>query len=1277
MKENSTLLIAPSEEGITRNKIMYGKPSLFRHKKVLAALLLACLFSVSTYAQITAGFELDGNAHAVVPNPPDDWSMVYSGTSNAQVSTGVIIDQPNGNDNAFQQGSSDLNDIPTWHWTLFSTPDKDDLLHGGAVLYNNDKIYFFGDRYATNGSAQMGFWLFKNAVYPNSDGTFTGQHAVGDVLLLSDFVNGGGTPVIKAYKWVGSGGSDGSLDLLGVTGSDLFAIVNSSSQPSPWPYVPKFGPVNIFGPGGLFEGGIDLAAFSVSVDPCFTSFILETRSSHSLSAELKDFIFGNFYTAPQVSVNSATLCPGAGPTTLTATVTGGVGPFSYLWSNGATSSSITVSPSSTTTYSVTVTAANGCVVGPATGTVTVNSPPPCSIGNISPGNLICNHGNYTISTSVSSGTLSWSMTVDGNPPGWGIVGSNTGQTITFSSGNCGPPGFLVHFTLTVTDGDGCTSTCTADFAPGAPICIVQIAPPIELTCAVTSQYLLASYTTDILNPQFEWTLGATSLGQGILDTAAMLDSILITAPGTYTFTIIDTSNSANNCFASVTVTQDTTSPGASATGGELTCTDTTVQLTASSPTDSVTFSWTGPAGFSSSLQNPTVNVPGNYTVTVTDSTNGCTSTAVAVVTIDTVPPGAQATGGELTCVVTSIQLMATATATDVSFSWTGPGGFSSSQQNPTVSVPGNYDVTVTDSSNGCTSTATAIVTQDTIAPGAQATGGNLTCDTTSVQLTATSTATDVSFSWTGPGGFSSSQQNPTVSVPGNYDVTVTDSSSGCTSTATAIVTQDTLAPGVQATGGDLTCVVISVQLTATSSATGISFSWTGPGGFSSSQQNPTVSVPGNYDVTVTDSSSGCTSTATAIVTQDTIAPGAQAIGGNLTCVATTVQLMATATATDVSFSWTGPGGFSSSQQNPTVSVPGNYDVTVTDSSSGCTSSATAVVTQDTIAPTCNINAPANMPPCDSTGFTLTVTATTGVTYSWSVSGTGWAIVGSTTDSTITYSTGSGTSGTFTVVVTDPGNGCTSSCTITLTCVPDSAEGCTPGYWKNHTFQWNQASDAVSTCIANAISSLGAPYSGNGTTGSLFSATFGVTAADLTAAGYTNPNMTLQQAISSGGGGFFKLARHGVAALLNTCANLSGYPYTTTQVLTDIHNAILNLTPEPLASQLAAANEGTCPLGNSMLRPVNPGNPIALTAFPNPFNSTLTIQFMLDSDSENANVEIYSSTGAKVATVFNGPATAGEVYTVNLAADSYATGIYFCRITANDSFFNLKLMLAKE
>src|SRR5262249_53881232 len=163
--------------------------------------------------------------------------------------------------------------------------------------------YFGADRYANNGDSQMGAWFLQDKVEPvtagPAAGTFTGAHLDGDILVLSDFGNGGAASTVRVYMWNGPGGSipgqgaiGGPLDVTGgpdralpadclptpLPPNDAFcATVNTSTEPSPWAFDPKSGPSGYFQPGELFEGGIDLAALHLE-NECFPSVILETRS---------------------------------------------------------------------------------------------------------------------------------------------------------------------------------------------------------------------------------------------------------------------------------------------------------------------------------------------------------------------------------------------------------------------------------------------------------------------------------------------------------------------------------------------------------------------------------------------------------------------------------------------------------------------------------------------------------------------------------------------------------------------------------------------------------------------------------------------------------------------------------------------------------------------------------------------------------------------------------------------------------------------------------------
>jgi uncharacterized repeat protein (TIGR01451 family) len=283
-------------------------------------------------------FELDGNALASGA-PGDDWSNL----ANADASVFITDPLSQTTDKIFTGGGSkdDLN-TTQWAWTTGSVPDKDNIEHAYAALYD-DVLYFGADRFANNGDAQMGFWFFKSGVGLTggpSSGGFAPAHSVGDLLVLSHFENGGTVSTIELYEWVGSGGdTNGTLDLLGSgqvctaapVADKACAIANVEPTAAPWSYDAKSGPDDIFPANSFFEGGLDLAQVYGGNPPCFSSFLVETRSSQSVDATLKDFANGDFNTCvpPTIGTDaSESSIQLGGSVTDTATLTGNDGPAS-------------------------------------------------------------------------------------------------------------------------------------------------------------------------------------------------------------------------------------------------------------------------------------------------------------------------------------------------------------------------------------------------------------------------------------------------------------------------------------------------------------------------------------------------------------------------------------------------------------------------------------------------------------------------------------------------------------------------------------------------------------------------------------------------------------------------------------------------------------------------------------------------------------------------------------------------------------------------------------
>ena len=225
------------------------------------------------------------------------------------------------------------------------------------------------------------------------------------------------------------------------------------------------------------------------------------------------------------------------------------------------------------------------------------------------------------------------------------------------------------------------------------------------------------------------------------------------------------------------------------------CAGTPLTLTSTGPA-SAAYAWTGPNGFSAAVQNPTIATPttaasGVYTVTRTYSG---TSTAQTTATVKASPNVPTAGNNGPLCAGQALALTA-ATVSGATYRWTGPNGFTSSLQNPTISnvtaaASGTYIVTAT--VNGCSTAASTGVTVNTPPPAPVAANGGPICAGGTLALTA-SMITSATYAWTGPNGFTSALRNPsipnaTAAAAGAYSVTATmNGCAGPTASTTAVV----------------------------------------------------------------------------------------------------------------------------------------------------------------------------------------------------------------------------------------------------------------------------------------------------------------------------------------------------------------------------------------------------------------------------------------------------------------------------------------------------------
>jgi gliding motility-associated-like protein len=632
---------------------------------------------------------------------------------------------------------------------------------------------------------------------------------------------------------------------------------------------------------------------------------------------------------PVVAVNSGTICSGQN-ITLTAS-----GANNYSWNTGAGGPSISVSPTGTTSYTVTGVDGNSCS-NTAVAAVTVNNIPLLTASPAStPSNCAVATGALTGAAASGSGSLNYSWTNASNT----VVGTSADLTSQ-------PAGV---YNLTVTDGNGCSAlfgpfNITNPGAPSAP----SITAADAIVC--TGEQIVLNATTSASSPTFSWTGPGASSSSSNLTIA----SAVAADGGTYAVTV--TSNGCTSAPASVTITVNAL-PLASASNasGAVYCSGQTISLVSAGGSG---YSWTGPSGFTSIQQNPAitssvVGMSGTYTVTVTDN-NGCTATASTLVTVDQTSPAPTASALSNSICEGEDLIFSASSQGATTYAWTGPNGFSSALQNPAIlnsSTVQSGTYIVTAAIGNCTSTGTSV--NVTVNPNPAAAAGissAVICSGTSVSLTSSG---GTSYNWTGPASYTSAAQNPViantiVSNSGIYTVTVSNAA-GCTDSASVSLTVDQTPPAPTTSAAATTiCEGQDIVLSA-SSAGASSYSWNGPDGFISGLQNPSINAAGplasgNY--TVIASAGNCFSTAATVTVTVYALPVASAlVSSNTFCSGTSVTLNSTGGG---NYSWTGPSGFTSSLQAPVISSSvtnntGTYTVTVTNSA-GCSDSATVSVT---------------------------------------------------------------------------------------------------------------------------------------------------------------------------------------------------------------------------------------------------------------------------------------------------------------------------------------------
>lgn len=554
---------------------------------------------------------------------------------------------------------------------------------------------------------------------------------------------------------------------------------------------------------------------------------------------------------------------------------------------------------------------------------------------------------------------------------WTAISGNIIGVTNQTHSEIDAPGLYELFVIN--NDNGCSSLDSVLITQDIVLPTVDAGNTAILNCELTAYTLTASASMGN-EFNYNWSTTDGNIVSGNTDIQATID-----APGTYVLTVNNTNNQCSNTDM-VTITQDIAMPLAEAgQGSELSCTDTQIGLDASASDsgNNISYSWTTDNGNIISGDDttmPSVNAPGVYTITVLNTTNGCSTSDDVTITQNINAPNAAIADTEvLNCNIDSIVLDASASSAgaSISYSWTTDDGnisMGNTSTNPTIDQPGTYVLSVYDASNDCETITSIMVAQDIVEPTIDITPSEeLTCTRLEVNIDAQNSSQNgnYTYTWSTSDGNIVSGENsllPLVNSPGTYELLISNDDNGCSQQDELLVTQDIVVPTIEiAPTSVITCEDLTAQLNTINSSTGPAFDylWSTNGGNITTATDATdisVDAAGTYMVFISNNINGCTNETNITVEENKVIPNADAqITHILDCNNLSVLLdgQNSSTGVNYSYTWSTDNGNIINGGNslmPEVDQAAEYTILVRDNDNGCENEASVVLGEDFEAP---------------------------------------------------------------------------------------------------------------------------------------------------------------------------------------------------------------------------------------------------------------------------------------------------------------------------------------
>lgn len=464
-----------------------------------------------------------------------------------------------------------------------------------------------------------------------------------------------------------------------------------------------------------------------------------------------------------------------------------------------------------------------------------------------------------------------------------------------------------------------------------------------ITC--TNPFVLVDLESSLPLESISWTGPLT----------ADIEDIFIATGGVYYVSGI----TAQGCvgFDSITIIEDINLSIPTIQSDTITCDTDTVQIMTLTP-DSLdfTFAWSGPGIVPGDelIASPLVTESGEYELDLFSIHNGCLETFSYEVLIDTnvLPVIANAT--TLDCQSIEANISASTEDTSAIFEWFNPdNSLIGITDTVVVSTGGWYEV-LTTFNNGCITSDSVWVQQDTLVPDISIQGGLLTCIVDSIQLLTNSTFANLSYDWSGPINFESDIADPFVHNPGLYTVTVTDVT-GCSNTEQVQIQTGLGLPNIIFQRKELNCYVTETTIIP-SDTTNLIFDWLDNGETDTTSYELTINESGLYPVMVTDTTTGCRAEFEVEVIGNYDSPDILIDLDTINCLVPSITLLPEYFVVADSISWTNDTGYNSDLQTPVFNNGGVYYY-YGRSDNGCVARDTFTIVENTNLPILSVSVP--------------------------------------------------------------------------------------------------------------------------------------------------------------------------------------------------------------------------------------------------------------------------------------------------------------------------------